>query len=207
MLFLPIEYEAQEGQEVFLVNNNGEKLGEGVIEKILSKPNKTNVARVRALSIHGEELTLVRGFIVKTSYPEPLDLKPLLRDDKGETYICHCDDVKLEEVLQMIGDRKFISIDEVKHTTHLGMGPCRGKRCIPRLRQALRSRGIELTGDATPRAPLSNQLTLGELHPAKKGNVYLVANREGFKKIEVGALIAGGGIAGSACSGIWRKPV
>lgn len=198
MLFLPIEYEAQEGQEVFLVNNNGEKLGEGVIEKILSKPNKTNVARVRALSIHGEELTLVRGFIVKTSYPEPLDLKPLLRDDKGETYICHCDDVKLEEVLQMIGDRKFISIDEVKHTTHLGMGPCRGKRCIPRLRQALRSRGIELTGDATPRAPLSNQLTLGELHPAKKGNVYLVANREGFKKIEVGALIAGGGIAGSA---------
>ncbi len=198
MLFLPVEYEAQEGQEVYLVNNNGEKLGEGVLEKILRKPNKTNVARVRALTIHGEELTLVRGFIVKSNYPEPLDLKPLLRDEKGETYICHCDDVKLEEVLQVIGDRSFISIDEIKHTTHLGMGPCRGKRCIPRLRQALRSRGIELTGDATPRAPLSNQLSLGELHPAKKGDVYRVANRDGFKKIEVGALIAGGGMAGSS---------
>lgn len=197
-LFLPIEYEAKEGQEVFLVNNNGEKLGEGVIEKILRKPNKTNVARVKSLTIQGEELTRVRGFVVKENYPEPLHLKPLLRDVEGPTYICHCDDVKLEEVLQVVGDRAFISIDEIKHTTHLGMGPCRGKRCIPRLRQALRSRGIELTGDATPRAPLSNQLTLGELHPAKKGDEYLVANRENFKKIEVGALIAGGGMAGSS---------
>lgn len=45
-LFLPIEYEAHEGAEVYLVNNNGEILGEGKIEKILHKPNKTNVARV-----------------------------------------------------------------------------------------------------------------------------------------------------------------
>lgn len=198
MLFLPIEYEAKEGQEVYLVNNSGEKLGEGVIEKILQKPNKTHVARVKSLTVQGEGLTKVRGFIVKDNYPEPLNPRPLLKDVKGPTYICHCDDVKLEEVLQVIGDRPFISIDEIKHTTHLGMGPCRGKRCIPRLRQALRSRGIELVGDATPRAPLSNQLTIGELHPAKKGDVYLVANRDGLKKVEVTALIAGGGIAGSA---------
>ena len=197
-LFLPIEYEAQEGADVFLVNNNGEVLGEGRIEKILHKPNKTNVARVKSLTIQGDALTKVRGFIVKENYPAPLVLKPLLEEAEGATYICHCDDVKLEEVLQVIGDRTFISIDEIKHTTHLGMGPCRGKRCIPRLRTALRARGIELVGDATPRAPLSNQLTLGELAPARKGDVYLVANRETFQKIEVGALIAGGGIAGSS---------
>lgn len=197
-LFLPIEYEVQEGAEVYLVNNNGEILGEGKVEKILHKPNKTNVARVKSVSIQGDALTRVRGFIVKDSYPEPLGLKPLLEDTEGPTYICHCDDVKLEEVLKVIGDRTFISIDEVKHTTHLGMGPCRGKRCIPRLRTALRSRGIELVGDATPRAPLSNQLTLGEIAPAKKGDLYLVANRDTLKKIEVGALIAGGGMAGSS---------
>ncbi|MEG0796125.1 MAG: FAD-dependent oxidoreductase [Odoribacter sp.] len=197
-LFLPIEYEVQEGAEVYLVNNNGEILGEGKIEKILHKPNKTNVARVKSLTIQGDALTRVRGFVVKENYPEPLPLKPLLDDIEGPTYICHCDDVKLEEVLQMIGDRSFISIDEVKHTTHLGMGPCRGKRCIPRLRAALRSRGIELVGDATPRAPLSNQLTLGEITPAGKGDIYLVANRETFKKIDVGPLIAGGGMAGSS---------
>ena len=197
-LFLPIEYEAYEGAEVYLVNNNGEILGEGKIEKILHKPNKTNVARVKSLTIQGDALTRVRGFVVKDNYPEPLQPKPLLEDTAGPTYICHCDDVKLEEVLQVIGDRTFISIDEIKHTTHLGMGPCRGKRCIPRLRTALRSRGIELVGDATPRAPLSNQLTLGEIAPAKKGDTYLVANRDTFKKIEVSALIAGGGIAGSS---------
>ena len=44
-LFLPIEYEANEGANVWLVDNNGHQLGEGVIEKILRKPNKTNVAR------------------------------------------------------------------------------------------------------------------------------------------------------------------
>ena len=78
------------------------------------------------------------------------------------------------------------------------MGPCRGKRCIPRLKTALRAKGIEIVGDATPRAPLSNQLNLGELYPPKRGDEHRVANRSDFKKIEVGALIAGGGIAGSA---------
>ena len=32
-LFLPIEYDAKEGSEVFLVDDNGRKVGEGVIEK------------------------------------------------------------------------------------------------------------------------------------------------------------------------------
>ncbi|MDL2283075.1 FAD-dependent oxidoreductase [Odoribacter sp. OttesenSCG-928-G04] len=197
-LFLPVEYEVTEGQEVFLVNNNGEKLGEGVIEKILHKPNKTNLVRIKSKDVHGEALIRVRGFVVKANYPQRPEMKPLLKDDKGKSYICHCDDVELEEVLKLVGDRPFISVDEVKHITHLGMGPCRGKRCIPRLRQLLRQRGVELTGDPTPRAPLSNQLNMGELYPGKKSDIYLVANREGFKKVEVGAFIAGGGIAGSA---------
>lgn len=198
MVFLPIEYEVAEGQNVYLVNNNGEILGNGVIKNVLHKPNKTNLARVQALDIHGEGLTKIRGFVVKEKYPSPLTLRPLLKESKAPTYICHCDDVKLDEVLKMIGDRTFISIDEVKHTTRLGMGPCRGKRCIPRLRTVLRSRGIELTGDVTPRAPLSNQLTLGEISPAKGGETYWVANRDILTKIEVGALIVGGGIAGSS---------
>lgn len=197
-LFLPVEYEVPEGANVWLVNNNGEILGEGIVEKILHKPNKTNVARVKSLTLEGDALMRVRGFIIKEQYPKPIVFTPFLEDKEEPTYICHCDDVKIEEVLKMIGDRRFISIDEVKHTTHLGMGPCRGKRCIPRLRSALRSRGIELVGDATPRAPLSNQLTLREIAPAPKGDVYLVANRDTFQKIDVGVLIAGGGIAGSA---------
>jgi Fe-S-cluster-containing hydrogenase component 2 len=51
-LFLPIEYKAEAGAEVYLVDNNGKILGSGVIEKILKKPNKTDIARVRSLDIH-----------------------------------------------------------------------------------------------------------------------------------------------------------
>ncbi len=197
-LFLPIEYEANEGEEVFLVNNDGEKLGEGIIEKILKKPNKTNIARVKSVDLKGKDLTEVRGFIVKKDYPEEVKTKDS-EAIESETYVCHCDDVSMEEILNVVGDRKFISVDEIKHTTRLGMGACRGKRCIPRLKQSIRKYGINIVGDATPRGPLSNQVTLGELYPNNlKEEVIVYNNEKKLKKIKVKALIAGGGIGGSA---------
>ncbi|MFO7843158.1 MAG: FAD-dependent oxidoreductase [Bacteroidales bacterium] len=198
-LFLPIEYAAEEKSEVYLVDNNGKKLGEGVIEKILKKENKTNVARVKSLDVHGEDLTEVRGFIVKESYPEQIELKNTKDNSDVEQYICHCDDVKLKDILEVIGDRKYISTDEVKHTTRLGMGACRGKRCIKRLKTVLPKYGISLVGDATPRGPLSNQLGLGELYP-RNAHEKVVTHLNGSerKKIKVQSLVAGGGIGGSA---------
>ena len=94
-LFLPIEYEAKEGKEVFLVDNQGAKLGEGVIEKILKKANKTNIARVKSLTIKGEEHVKVRGFIVKENYPEVVAFKPT-KAIGWEAYVCHCDDVSVD---------------------------------------------------------------------------------------------------------------
>lgn len=198
-LFLPIEYEAQEGAEVFLVDNQGQKLGEGIIEKILRKSNKTNVARVRSLNSDGIELVKVRGFIVKENYPEPIRLKEIKQTIESETYVCHCDDVKVSELLEIIGDRKFISVDEIKHTTRLGMGACRGKRCIPRLKQMIRKYGIQVVGDATPRGPLSNQVSLGEIYP-RNVHEQIITNVDGkaTRQVEVPVLIAGGGIGGSA---------
>lgn len=197
-LFMPIEYDAKEGQEIYLVNNNGEKLGEGVIEKILLKPNKTNVARLKTFDIHGEELNKVRGFIIKEIYPKPLNFSKLEEKIESETYICHCDDVKLDDVLKVIGDRKYISIDEIKHITRLGMGACRGKRCIKRLKQSIAPYGIEIIGDATPRAPLSNQVSMGELMPHTEEKVYTNINKLPNKRIKVQTLIGGGGMAGSS---------
>lgn len=198
-LFLPIEYDANEKAEVYLIDNNGKILGEGIIEKILKKPNKTNIARVKSITIHNEELVTVRGFIVKENYPAPFELKPITEEIQSETYVCHCDDVKIDEILTVLGDRKFLSVDELKHTTRLGMGPCRGKRCIPRVKQMLRPLGISIIGDATPRGPLSNQVTLGSTYPNSL-NEQIITNIQGIKtkRIEVPVLIAGGGIAGSA---------
>ena len=193
--FLPIEYEVAEGAEVFLVDNNGAKIGEGVIEKILKKPNKTHVARVKVSG--NPVMTDIKGFIVKEKYPEPLEMKPVYPVE-GEAYVCHCEDIKLDRVLEVLGDRKTISVDELKHITRLGMGPCRGKRCIPRARQILRSYGIELVGDATPRAPLSNQVTLGDLYNGQTKEVFVFPKMNDVRKEQVEVLIAGGGIAGSA---------
>jgi len=197
-LFLPIEYEANQGEEVYLVDNNGTKVGEGVIEKILKKPNKTNVARVKALDLAGEELTKARGFIVKDKYPELPSIETSKEEHPSETYICHCDDVKLDEILEVIGDRKFISVDEIKHTTRLGMGACRGKRCIKRLKQTIAPYGIEIVGDATPRAPLSNQVSMGELLPHTTEKIFSNTDKKQNKRVKVQSLVAGGGMAGSS---------
>ncbi|MEI7595718.1 MAG: FAD-dependent oxidoreductase [Bacteroidota bacterium] len=198
-LFLPIEYAANEGQEVFLVDNNGKKLGEGVIEKILKKANKTNIARVKSADVHGDELMNVRGFIVKENYPDAVKIRPCDCEIESKTYVCHCDDVSMDEILEVIGDRKFISVDEIKHTTRLGMGACRGKRCIKRLKTAISSKGISIVGEATPRGPLSNQVAMGELYPRNvKENIITNISGKTIKKVETNVLIAGGGIAGSA---------
>ncbi len=198
-LFLPIEYVAEAGADVFLVDNNGITLGTGTIDKILKKPNKTDIARVRALDIHGEDLVNVRGFIVREKLPEPLQIRDVEMVVENPVYVCHCDDVTYDEVLKTIGDRKFISVDEIKHTTRLGMGACRGKRCIKRLKTALYTSGIQIVGDATPRGPLSNQIEMGELYPKE------VPEKIGFvdrgrkpRVMQVPALVAGGGIGGSA---------
>lgn len=198
-LFLPIEYEAEEGAEVFLVDNQGKKLGEGVITRILKKPNKTNIARLQATDIEGEALVNVRGFIVKEEYPEPLTFSPLEEEIESEAYICHCDDVTLKEILDVVGDRKYISVDEIKHTTRLGMGACRGKRCIPRLKQLVRPLGISIVGEATPRGPLSNQIGMAEVFPRQHSDRYITAiHHMKLHHREVGVFIAGGGIGGSA---------
>jgi glycine/D-amino acid oxidase-like deaminating enzyme/Fe-S-cluster-containing hydrogenase component 2/bacterioferritin-associated ferredoxin len=197
-LFLPIEYVAHEGEEVYLVNNNGEILGDGVIQKILKKKNKTNIARVQSIGLSGEKLLEARGFVIKERYPEMPEFHKA-EEIESETYVCHCDDVKMEEILDVVGDRKFISVDEIKHTTRLGMGACRGKRCIPRLKQSIRPEGISIVGEATPRGPMSNQVSMGELYPKKVHEQIIIAdNKQQIEKIKVKSLVAGGGIGGSA---------
>lgn len=194
--FLPIEYEVQDGAEVFLVDNDGRKIGEGRVEKILHKDNKTNVARVFVAQVDGQ-MTDVKGFILKEKYLNTLCIQNTQNTQKEPTYICHCEDITDAQVLEAVGDRKYISVDELKHITRMGMGPCRGKRCIARARGLLRAHGIELTGDATPRAPLSNQVSLGDLYTEGRREVFIFPKDNDVRHEEVRVLIAGGGIAGS----------
>ena len=196
-IFLPLEYEMSENAEVFLVDNNGQKLGEGLVEKILIKPNKTNIARVKVVGLPAEAMLEVRGCILKERYPAPLALMSAAAQN-SKTYLCHCEDVTIEDVLKAVGKRSYISADELKHISRLGMGTCRGNRCIPRAKQLLRGYGIEVTGNATPRGPLSNLLEMGELYPSTQAPEIITSRQNADKPIEVPALIAGGGMAGSS---------
>ena len=74
VLFLPVEQAVEEGSEVYLVDNDGKPVGEGIIEKVLRKPNKTDVVRVRATTLRGTSLMQARGFVVRTD-PLRLPLK------------------------------------------------------------------------------------------------------------------------------------
>ena len=196
VVFMPVEREAEEGKDVYLVDNNGKKLGEGRIRKIIKKPNKTDIVSVEISNIGNEDILEVRGFIESEEYPENIVFEPNTQDVESVTYICHCDDVKLDEILEVIGKRNYISIDEIKHTTRLGMGACRGKRCIGRLKPLLASKGIQVIGEATPRAPLSNQITMGELYTKDVPQILQVKKLN--PTFETEYLVAGGGIGGSA---------
>ena len=199
-VFLPVEFDVTEGSEVWLVDNQGARLCDGRLEKLLRKPNKTHLARIKVQPenlAQGRELTDIRGFIVKDRYPEPLPEKPV-EECPGKTYVCHCEDISLETLMAVVGSRKFISVDELKHTTRIGMGPCRGKRCLPRVRQLLRSQGVELTGEATPRAPLSAPVTLGNVWQAGQKETLVFQGGEAPRRERLAVLVAGGGMAGSA---------
>ena len=198
LLYLPLEFNLPEGQpEVFLVDDNGKKVGEGVVERVMRKPGKTHIAVVQADRLDGDLLD-AHGFILKENYPEPLELKPCA-PDPAETYVCHCEDVSLNDLLKALEGRKSITAQELKHITRLGMGPCRGSRCLPRAKQVLRAYGIEVTGEFTPRGPLANLVEIGNVTNVKGAHRLVTSPQfSGEDAVEVGALVAGGGMAGTA---------
>ena len=204
-VFLPLEFNlpvdstgSPTAREVFLVDDNGAKVGEGVIERVMKKPGKTNIAVVKATNLAGE-LTDAHGFILKEDYPEPLQLTPCSAEAAAETYVCHCEDVSLKDLLETLKGRKSITAQELKHITRLGMGPCRGSRCLPRAKQVLRAHGIEVTGEFTPRGPMANLVEIGNVANLS-GKATLVTSPQFTEEaaVEVGAFVAGGGMAGTA---------
>lgn len=197
-VFIPYEFNLGDEKNVLLINNNGQKIGKGTISKVWEKPSKTNLVRIDIEEQTEGEITDIRGFRFVSDVRNALNLQQTELKTVDETYVCHCDDVKLSDVLTVIGDRKFISVEEIKHTTRLGMGACRGKRCIKRLKQTLVPMGISLIGEPTPRGPLSNQLTIGELYPGEKPARIMPHPDAKIEKRKVKSLIAGGGMAGSS---------
>mgnify|MGYP002622628792 CR=1 FL=1 len=196
-LYLPLEFDAAAGGEVFLVDDGGKKVGEGTIERIMQKPGKTNIAVVKAASMDGDLLE-ARGFIAKDRYPAPLELKPC-DAPVDPTYVCHCEDVSTDDLLKLLEGRKSITAQELKHISRIGMGACRGSRCLPRVKQVLRAHGIDVTGEFTPRGPMANLVEIGNVR-SDALSTELVTSPAATEsdRVKVGAFVAGGGMAGTA---------
>jgi hypothetical protein len=65
-----------------LVDNNGKILGNGIIEKILRKQNKTNIARVKSLICIMKNWLMLEDLLLKRIIPEPLEISPLSFHEK-----------------------------------------------------------------------------------------------------------------------------
>ena len=50
--------------------------------------------------------------------------------DKNKIIICRCNDVTQKEIEDLI-DQGITNIELIKRITHIGMGPCQGRTCIP----------------------------------------------------------------------------
>ena len=48
--------------------------------------------------------------------------------EKKEALVCRCEDITIDEIRQCIADG-CTTIDEIKHRTRAGMGPCQGRTC------------------------------------------------------------------------------
>ena len=91
-LFLPVEYEVREGAEVFLVDNSGQKRAEGILDKLLKRPNKTNVARIQVTEAPRRNDRIERLYCYE-DYPAPVQMKETLTSE-GKTFrvivkMCH----------------------------------------------------------------------------------------------------------------------
>lgn len=68
--------------------------------------------------------------------------------------VCECEIVTRDRLEAAIDERPDSSLDDLRRTTRLGMGPCQGAFCIPRATAILDAR--HAAGDLAPAAPEPN---------------------------------------------------
>ncbi len=101
------------GDVVTLVDTNGIKLGQGIVEK-LSKPDKKDPTTLVHVSV--DHSITDRAVGIKKSFV------------KEDPIICRCEEIFESEIIDAIkkGDR---TVEAIKRRTRSGMGLCQGKTC------------------------------------------------------------------------------
>lgn len=81
--------------------------------------------------------------------------------------VCECEIVTRDRLRDALDERQESSLDDLRRTTRLGMGPCQGVFCMPRAAAELDERAA--TGRLAPEAPEPNEALRGFLGERFRG--------------------------------------
>lgn len=137
--FLPLP---EKGDQVLARGRDGSDLFPATVVRVM-KGGKSKTALI-SLEVPKEFLQEVRSFSVLEEGSS--SLCSCAADDLPEEspIVCRCEGIDLEEIRDLIA-RGYKTVDEIKHRSRAGMGPCQGRSCRQViLNELARDAGISL---------------------------------------------------------------
>jgi len=157
------------GDEAYIMDKDGEKLGKYKVEKIRNTKNYANTYLVQ-FKVPADIAEEAAGIMVQTNEKiiEPMDkYVSEIRDDE---IVCRCERVTAGEIRKWI-KRGVNDINQIKAITRAGMGACGGKTCETIIKRLMREEGIEfdkIVGDV--KRPLFMDTKFGLFAGMKDGD-------------------------------------
>ena len=151
----------KEGRTVFLADIDGAKIGEGIIVKIRSMPNKYRATSLVQIETDKNIATKIAGIWFKADKNEALlQYEPQI---DNQDIICRCERVTAGEIRALI-KQGITDINQIKAITRAGMGACGGKTCQSLIVKLFKEEGIDIsTVTANTYRPLFVEVPLGVL--------------------------------------------
>lgn len=124
---IPYEYDPLPivGDKVFLVDTNGEILGEGLVDK-LRRPDKNDPTTLVYVAVDNRITDRAVG--IKKELKQTIDSIEIESSYDADPIICRCEEIRMSEIIAGIkmGDS---TVEAIKRRTRSGMGLCQGKTC------------------------------------------------------------------------------
>lgn len=217
---MPYEFlEPEINSTVEVLNKEGTFICKGKVIKTKYFEDKEKCSLIEIL-IPKEHAFFVRA----VRKQENIKLEKSNSYEKDKNYVCRCEEITYEDVLNFI-NQGYDNIHELRRVTRIGMGPCRGNQCRSTLEQILKRHASKTSTDILKdklkrrtvfRSPIK-RITLSEAAnlnftneeyqeirknseqvsiPLEKHNIYIDPKVEVKSELKKNIVIIGGGIAG-----------
>lgn len=147
------------GDNVAMVDINGEVLGEGLVDK-LRRPDKNDPTTLIYVavdkSITDRAVGIRKSIINKLETQKHDNIEYVDGFCTADPIICRCEEIRMSEIIEGIkkGDR---TVEAIKRRTRSGMGLCQGKTCNPLIGRIIaKETGVDLgeQGPSSKRPPV-----------------------------------------------------